>query len=61
VIALPPAFAGGAKSTRTLALRPETDGFAGASGTVLGTAGSDATDGELVPSAFVAVTVHVYE
>ena len=38
--------------------------FVGAAGTVAGAGvviGSDAAEGELVPTAFVAVTVNVYE
>jgi hypothetical protein len=59
VIALPP-FAGGVNETVICALPATTAGCAGAPGTVLGTTAADAGDGALVPSPFVAVTVHVY-
>ena len=42
------------------AFRARTVGWGGASGTVAGTAGADATESGLVPSPFVADTVHVY-
>ena len=58
MIALPP-LAGAKNDTVTCALPATTVGGAGALGTVLGTTTTDAGDGLLVPSAFVAVTVQV--
>jgi len=60
VIALPPS-AGATNDTETCAFPNPTVGCAGADGTVLGITGADAGDGALVPFAFVAVTVHVYD
>jgi hypothetical protein len=60
VIALPPSPVGAENATRILPFPAATEGALGASGTVDGTAGSDPTDGALVPSAFDAVTVHIY-
>ena len=60
MIELPP-FAGAEKPTVICAFPGATVGCAGALGTVLGTAAADAADGTLVPFAFVAVTVHVYD
>ena len=58
-MAEPPSDAGGAKVTVSSALPLVNVGWAGASGTVLGTAAADAVEGRPVPSAFVAVTVQV--
>jgi len=60
VIALPP-LAGATNETVTSPLPTATVGCAGALGTVLGTAATDAGDAAPAPSAFVAVTVHVYD
>jgi hypothetical protein len=60
VIALPPLF-GTVKDTTMSALPGWTLGCAGADGIVLGIAAADAGDAGLVPFAFVAVTVHVYD
>ena len=59
VIGLPPSN-GAMNDTLTCAFPPDTVGAAGGSGTVLGIVGADAGEGSLVPSPFVAVTVHVY-
>ena len=60
MIGLPP-LDGAANDTVSCALPTATFGWAGAVGTVLGTTAADAGDGTLVPFAFVAVTVHVYD
>ena len=58
VIALP-LSAGGTKFTTICALPAVSVGAAGWPGTVAGTAGADAGDAGLGPTALVAVTVHV--
>ena len=60
MIALPPS-AGATNDTATCALAATTVGCAGALGTVLGIATADAGDATPVPSAFVALTVQVYD
>jgi hypothetical protein len=61
VIAFPPLFAGDAKDTASAVLPPVVPVIVGGSGTVTaGTAVFDATDNALVPTALVAVAVHVY-
>ncbi len=60
VIALPPSN-GATNATLICAFPAVTVGCAGGSGTRLGTTTSDAGDGALVPFAFVAVSVHVYD
>ncbi len=60
MIALPPS-AGATNDTVTCAFPASTVGAAGAPGTVLGIATTDAGDATPVPSAFVALTVHVYD
>jgi hypothetical protein len=60
VIALPPLSAGGVNATETEFTPLVAVPMTGWSGTVAGTAVFDGSDGELVPIAFVAVTVHVY-
>jgi len=57
-MALPP-LAGALNETLACALPDAATGWAGALGTVLGTAAADATDAAPSPFAFVAVTVHV--
>jgi hypothetical protein len=59
VIGLPPSF-GAATETERRWLPRATEGCAGADGSVAGTTRLDASDGGLVPTEFVAVTVHVY-
>jgi hypothetical protein len=60
VIALPPLF--GAVNVTVICAFPDTTvGCAGAEGIVLGITAIDAGDAGLVPFAFVAVTVHVYD
>ena len=59
VIALPPSN-GATNDTVTCAFAANVVGAAGASGTRFGMAAVEGSDGELVPFAFVAVTVHVY-
>ena len=58
VIVLPPLL-GAVNATEIDAFPPVTVGCAGALGTVAGMTAADAADGLLVPSALVAVTVHV--
>ena len=58
VIALP-LFAGAVNATTICWFPRVTDGCAGASEKVAGITASDATDAGLVPTALVAVTVHV--
>ena len=60
MITRPPSSAGGLNVTVICVPSAATDGVPGASGTVDGTAAGDGTDSGLVPSAFVASTVHVY-
>jgi hypothetical protein len=60
VIALPP-LKGATNETVNSPLPTTTVGAAGAAGTVLGVAARDDGDAGLVPFAFVAVTVHVYD
>ena len=60
VIPLPPSN-GATNDTLICAFPADTVGLPGALGTVLGTTTTDAADGELVPFAFVAVTVHEYD
>jgi hypothetical protein len=58
VMGLPPS-AGAPTETETRWSPRATDGCAGADGSVAGTTGFDASEGGLVPTEFVAVTVHV--
>ena len=58
VIGLPPSL-GAVNDTDTSWLPRATLGCAGADGSVAGTTGSEASDGGPVPTALVAVTVHV--
>jgi hypothetical protein len=58
VIALPPSN-GATNDTVSCAFPTPAVGCPGGVGTVLGTAALDGGDAELVPFAFVAVTVHV--
>ena len=58
LIAEPP-LNGGLNETTTDAFSATTDGWAGTSGTVFGTTATEAGEGALVPSPFVAVTVQV--
>ena len=60
MIAEPPFEAGADQETLTLVLPMVPATFVGASGTVAGVTELLATDAELVPTAFVAVTVNVY-
>src|ERR1700675_4302049 len=56
-----PLFAGGVNVTVTLASPRWTEGRAGAFGTAPGTVtGGESGDGWLVPTAFVALTTHIY-
>lgn len=59
VTGLPPLFAGPVNPTDSEMFLLVVVPIAGAPGTVIGTAGPDAADGTLVPSALVAVTAHV--
>ena len=56
---MPPLF-GATNATEIDALPRVTVGWAGASGSVAGTADAEAIEGEPSPSALVAKTVHVY-
>jgi hypothetical protein len=60
VIALPPS-AGALNVTVICALAATTVGRAGADGTVLGITTAEGAEAGPSPSAFVAVTVHVYD
>ena len=60
MIALPP-LNGAENETVTSAFPATTLAFAGTFGIVLGITAADGGDGKLVPFAFVAVTVHVYD
>ena len=60
MIALPPSN-GATNDTVSCPLPTSALGVAGALGTVLGIAAGDGGDAGLVPFAFVAVTVHVYD
>ena len=59
VTALPPLLAGAVNATLTEVLPRVAVPIVGASGTVAGTTTFDAADPEPVPTALVAVTVHV--
>jgi hypothetical protein len=60
-MALPPSLSGTANETEAPAFRLDDTTDRGAVGTVAGTKALDAADGALVPTLFVAVTVHVYD
>ena len=60
MIGLPPSDAGGEKDIIAWALPAVEVPITGASGTVIGVTEFVATDGEPVPTSFVAVTVKVY-
>jgi hypothetical protein len=61
VIALPPVEAGADQLTVALALWPMALTPVGAPGTAIGVTALEGDDGGLVPAAFVAVTVNVYD
>jgi hypothetical protein len=60
VIGEPPFDIGAAHDTDAWPLPGTADAFVGATGTTGTVCAADFADGELVPSAFVALTVHVY-
>ena len=60
MIGLPPSVSGAEKEMVAWALPATAEVEVGASGTVIGVAGFDATDDELIPTSLVAVTVNVY-
>jgi hypothetical protein len=61
VIALPPLLAGAVKATDACALPGVATGEVGAPGTVAGVTALEVSEGAPVPTAFVAVTVNLYE